>query len=440
MGPLDVPKERRKPRTKGGGIHEAARDNLPGLDGQVPVPEMKAGELDEAAVLEATGETRLMAVTQLVARGQGLCGFDMSCSIKLEGLVVLSLSGNLISDLKSLAPLHALEELNLNFNSVSSIGCLRCPGLRKLYLSSNVMTTSALGDLKKHPRLETLCLYRNNIRSLPMALPHLRALPKLKELDLDGNPCTGCQKKSEGKGLASGDSDSDGEGAGYKHRVVRTLVRLHTLDGEKIEALDRDLARLYHAQQDGEAKSRSTRPATAPACGRGMARGRVRLLECDELDDNAEVLTYLAAEVLDNPASEPFDIVDDLRQSYRGKRRLADRPKDGDADSEEIEEEALEGFSSVEVGNATKTETEITLGQTSEADDVGEEVKNEAGGVASSSRGDAPPPPPRPSDGMDPSDPHATIRKLLKLVEVLQLERGEGERAAERAAQESSKR
>jgi Leucine-rich repeat (LRR) protein len=74
--------------------------------------------------------------------------------------------------------------------------------LTPLYMAADRLTS--LRELSGFPRLTTLCLFRNHLSSLDDALPHLRALPRLRDLDLDGNPCAGTQH--------------------YRHRVVRDIA------------------------------------------------------------------------------------------------------------------------------------------------------------------------------------------------------------------------
>lgn len=56
-----------------------------------------------------------------------------------------------------------------------------------------------------------------------------RSLSDLRELDLDGNPCS--------------------RSRGYKHRVIRCCPRLRELDGEELGQLDRDLSDLFFEEQ-----------------------------------------------------------------------------------------------------------------------------------------------------------------------------------------------
>ncbi|CAM9744081.1 unnamed protein product, partial [Phaeothamnion confervicola] len=179
-------------------------------------------------VLEATGEARLEDVSQLLLRGQGLASFDAGCAARLGSLAVLSLSNNAVSSLNHFTSLTGLVELNLNFNALINLrGLERCGGLRRLYLSNNLLATDALAALAAFAELRTLCLFRNRLENLPEALGAFRRLVKLREVDLDGNPCARCE--------------------GYRPTVVRALSRLEELDGESVTSLDRELAEFCHA-------------------------------------------------------------------------------------------------------------------------------------------------------------------------------------------------
>ena len=85
---------------------------------------------------------------------------------------MLSLSNNSLRDLEGFQSLISLVELNLNFNNVTSLDGLCCPQLQKLFLSNNLIGN--LATLKSLPRLQTLCLFKNTIPDLSIALESLR--------------------------------------------------------------------------------------------------------------------------------------------------------------------------------------------------------------------------------------------------------------------------
>ncbi|KAH8090006.1 hypothetical protein JL720_6302 [Aureococcus anophagefferens] len=148
--------------------------------------------LTEEAALEASGECQLELVTQLVLR---------------------QLSHNLLKSLHGFAELVSLEELNLNFNQLASLdGLERCVKICRLYASNNRLAKAE--GLCGLPLLRTACLFGNQLSGLDGTLETLRRCPKLREVDLLGNPLA--------------------HERGYKHRVVRCLVRLEALDGDRV--------------------------------------------------------------------------------------------------------------------------------------------------------------------------------------------------------------
>jgi hypothetical protein len=76
----------------------------------------------------------------------------------------------------------------------------QCPNLEKLYLSNNGIKSTE-GFAAGFPALTALCLFRNSLVDLETAIGPLKRLHKLREVDLDGNPCA--QRR------------------GYKYHVVR---------------------------------------------------------------------------------------------------------------------------------------------------------------------------------------------------------------------------
>ena len=124
-------------------------------------------------------------------RDRGVVAMTDACSSSLVHLTSLSLSHNRVASLEGWCePLGCLVELNLNFNQLRDLDGLCAPQLKKLCLSSNHVGDVALHGLgKRFPQLASLGLFRNQVRDLPAALAELRRLPRLTELDLDGNPC-----------------------------------------------------------------------------------------------------------------------------------------------------------------------------------------------------------------------------------------------------------
>ncbi|CAN0162645.1 unnamed protein product, partial [Scytosiphon promiscuus] len=458
------------------------------------VSKRPAGLVDEVGVLAATGEDRLERVRQLIMRGMKLTSFAPACAFRLRSLTVLSLSNNSLRDLESLRPLVNLVEVNVNFNAVSSLQGLACPNLQRLYLSNNLIASTE--KLAAFPKLRTLCLFKNILPNLASALDPLRQvwnLPDLRSLDFDGNPCS--------------------QSRGYKHQVIRRCPRLCQLDGDELTSLDRDLSALFfeeqvrrcclkqrglvlcdadrssgakvgshtatlasmiHSQERlhgggtvGNAENKEARVA-GDATGEEdvfelgrLPFGQARLLTSDRLNDDPQLLCYLAQGALADPCASPRDTIESLRQQARARsagqhRRgvLVAEQSRGDA----YEESEKETRTNEEVEQALKTSggfDDVVQGEEGllsppeivvwegEGGEPRKEIQNKGKGATESTariahddvetvvatdlatpfqlRDDPPPPPP--VAGLDPSNPYATIsRKLLKLVEHLQLE------------------
>jgi hypothetical protein len=332
--------------------------------------------ISEEHVLQASGETRLEAVSQLILRGQAATGLQVQCATRLAGhLSVLSLSNNALQSTQSLHSLVNLVELNLNFNAISSLAELTCPSLRRLFLSSNRLTS--LTGISSFPKLVTLCLYRNQLADLSAALSALKQLLKLKELDLDGNPCS-----------------SD---AAYKHQILRSLPKLEQLDGEAVTSLDTDLSQLYYAECN---EHEQTDAAT-------VITGRSRVLRCEKLNDDPVLLSYLADETLEHPLN-----------AHNTALQASSSSSDSTAD--QVVAASSRGFVARLRSTGAMPMTEASTAVQASSSD--------APAVATAVQ--LPPPLPQPPVGgssaaSDPSNPHATIRRLLQLVELLQRERDE---------------
>jgi hypothetical protein len=331
--------------------------------------------ISEEQVLQASGETRLEAVSQLIIRGQAATGLQAQCAARLAGhLSVLSLSNNALQSMQSLHSMVNLVELNLNFNAISSLAELACPSLRRLFLSSNRMTS--LAGISSFPKLVTLCLYRNQLADLAAALSALRQLLKLRELDLDGNPCS-----SE---------------AAYKHQILRSLPKLEQLDGEVLTSLDTDLSQLYYAECNEQ-----TDAAT-------VTTGRTRVLRCEKLNDDPILLSYLADETLEHPHTS---------------HSAALQASSGSSTADHAVTASSRGFVARLRSTGAMPLTEATA-----AVQASSILSSDAPVVPTAVQ--LPPPLPQPPVGgacaaSDPSNPHATIRRLLQLVEMLQRERDE---------------
>eukprot|EP00941_MAST-03F_sp_MAST-3F-sp1_P004707 g4707.t1 len=270
--------------------------------------------ITDIMVLEYSGETELCDVRELVIRGEGVTGFDValdpssstskakptSVSWKLcalSQLEVLSLSNNNIASLTSKSPvfprLPNLIQLNLNFNpEIADLSVMRSPLLRELFLSNCSFDNDAVATLPRlFPKLEKLCLYRNQITNLSNALDCFRRLSELKCLDLGGNPC------------AAADS--------YKHEAIRLLgEQLERLDGDRVEALDIELSKKYFnngkvATQslciDSKKNKSENKKEQAPKSNK---QSETKLFTSSFLNNNPVMLDYLARGVIAHPGQD----------------------------------------------------------------------------------------------------------------------------------------
>ncbi|KAG2429408.1 hypothetical protein HYH02_014063 [Chlamydomonas schloesseri] len=135
----------------------------------------------------------------------------------------------MLSSLAGFQHLKSLVSLNLNFNALTSLeGIGSCTALQHLFVANNRIRD--VGPLVSCEHLQTVHLFRNNISNLDLTIGVLSNLPKLKELELAGNPCSMAPE--------------------YKHRAVLQLD-LESLDGDQINQLDFDLANEYFAANGG---------------------------------------------------------------------------------------------------------------------------------------------------------------------------------------------
>ena len=103
-------------------------------------------------------------------------------------LEYLCLSHNSIENIDGVSNLLGLQEINLNNNLISDISPLEMLAqLRKLFLSNNLV--KVVLPLKGLKQILELTLYNNKLFDLDQSLQVLRELPKLKELELERNPC-----------------------------------------------------------------------------------------------------------------------------------------------------------------------------------------------------------------------------------------------------------
>ncbi len=185
--------------------------------------------LCEANLLALTGEESLEDIRELTLRNHKLQTVDTGDVARLINLQVMSLSHNLLTSLAGFQHLKSLVSLNLNNNALTSLeGIEHCSALQHFFVANNRVRDPS--PLVTCTQLQTLHLFRNNIANLELAITVLSHLPRLRELELAGNPCALAPE--------------------YKHRMVLHL-ELETLDGDTINQLDYDLANEYFALHGG---------------------------------------------------------------------------------------------------------------------------------------------------------------------------------------------
>jgi hypothetical protein len=192
---------------------------------------MTAGDgtvLQEEMIKEFSGEDDVSKVDMLVLRGLGLA--HVSAIKEAANLTSLSLSHNVLREIAlPRAALALLVELNVNKNALTSFSFLEsCPALERLYASNNQFADAS--PLAGYPSLSIVCIHGNLLEDLNLTVQSLGALPKLTQLELDGNPLS--------------------YGPGYKHTVVKRLPGLQTLDGEMLMSKDHEDAYHYDAYQN----------------------------------------------------------------------------------------------------------------------------------------------------------------------------------------------
>lgn len=294
---------------------------------------------------------------------------EEDCATGLFGLEILSLSHNKLTSLRYFENLSNLLELNVNFNALTSLEGLACPNLTKLFASNNQIFD--ISSLKQFSALETLSLFGNQLPDLDEVIATLRNL-KLRKLDLDGNPASRIK--------------------GYKYRVLRGLPKLEELDGEPVTSLDKEMT------EDFIATSRNVkRPSTAPArqstldsVYNSMPHGNVRLFRSNFLNNHPILLEYLAADALDHSS---------------------------DGGSKQALEQITEEYDAIEnppVASKFVDKLRTSAPATNPTQVVPVENNDEIKFFDVK---------PREKLMVDPSDPYGTIRKLLKMVQVLHDER-----------------
>ncbi|OQS06280.1 hypothetical protein THRCLA_01672 [Thraustotheca clavata] len=305
-------------------------------------------------LMELHGIYDIENMKELILRDETIDSLEQQCAKKMSSLELLSLSHNRLTSLEHFGYLTNLIELNVNFNRIESLELLQCFGLQKLYAANNCI--KSITPLRSFPKLIHISVFGNELTDLEEVFHTCRHLLKLKSIDLDGNPCARIPR--------------------YKYHVIRSLPRLRTLDGDNIQALDRELCDVnLDTNQIPPAPIQKRRPTT-PFENNDSLRGHVQLFRDEFLNNNPILLEYLAQSVQSDGVDENPPIEEEIKSAF------VDRMRQANPDPSAIE-------------NSIENE----LVQT--------------------------PPPVTPSAPVfthsivDPSDPKTTIRKLLKHIESL---------------------
>ena len=179
--------------------------------------------LTKELALESSMENDVGSISELMLRGMSLSSVESTLSVSLGGrLTTLSLSHNNFAKLDNFRNLRALEDLNLNFNQLSS-DCVmelgECQELRSLYLSTNNLDNQAMVNMTRlcgmgcFKKLEVLCMFSNGVSDLGQAMECVNNLPALADVALEGNECS--------------------SKPGYRQSIVRSAKCLRVLDGER---------------------------------------------------------------------------------------------------------------------------------------------------------------------------------------------------------------
>lgn len=143
---------------------------------------------DYSRIGELTKLKHLMISTTTHEKDYGIPLVDIDWMASLKDLRTLYLAYNKIDDIRAVAKLGNLEELNLGWNDISDSDLDYLTGLplRKLYLYCNesLRDVSALSDISS---LELLHIGGNRKLSFS-GIKKLTALPNLKELDISYCP------------------------------------------------------------------------------------------------------------------------------------------------------------------------------------------------------------------------------------------------------------
>ena len=144
---------------------------------------------------------------------------------KISQINNINVSFNLIKSFDDLIYLKNLKIITLNDNQITNIDfCLSIPNLEELYLQNNKITS--IYSLRKNIELKKLNISNNKLTDENETLNSLKNLTILEELEIKDNPFLS-------------------EIFAYKQLFIFKLPSLLFFDSEKVDDVDRDIARRF---------------------------------------------------------------------------------------------------------------------------------------------------------------------------------------------------
>jgi len=144
---------------------------------------------------------------------------------KISQINNINVSFNLIKSFEDLIYFKNLKIITLNDNQITNIDfCLSIPNLEELYLQNNKITS--IYSLRKNIELKKLNISNNKLTDENETLNSLKNLTILEELEIKENPFLS-------------------EIFAYKQLFIFKLPSLLIFDSEKVDDVDRDVARRF---------------------------------------------------------------------------------------------------------------------------------------------------------------------------------------------------
>lgn len=174
--------------------------------------------------MKLTESEKIEDVTTLDLNNQGYNAFDPADfqTEQLSQLTTLFLSRNQLCNIDSIVPLYSLITLDLSHNNLTSIHHIdHLPNLKSLNLDHNQL--ESVQPVSNCYRLKFLSLKSNHLSDPYVLAKTLKGLPKLKHLSVAHNPFRLSHKY-------------------YKEHLITQLSHLQTLDSERVDDTEREIA------------------------------------------------------------------------------------------------------------------------------------------------------------------------------------------------------